>query len=124
VLFKNFDVRGGEDRTLIYLTLYTQACLSACHLIKDKAAAKTALYQMGVKTFVIPGDSGWTTALGGMFPAPQSREEGDAFKAYFKQARSELGERILDLLYTSEGGHNKWWMCFAKKKFMGKELKD
>ena len=36
VLFKNFDVQGGSDRTLIYLTLYLQSCLSACEKVTDK----------------------------------------------------------------------------------------
>ena len=43
VLFKNFDVSGSEDRTLIYLTLYVQACIETCRLIKDKKEAKQAL---------------------------------------------------------------------------------
>jgi len=122
VLFKNFDVAGGADRTLIYLTLYLQLCIATCHIIKDKKDAKTALYQLGVKTFVIPGDGGWP--MGGMYRDPETREEGDAFKAYFKQARSEMSDRVLDVLYSQDGTHNKWWMCFAKKKFMGKEIKD
>ena len=36
VFFRNFDVRGGADRTLIYLTLYTQQCLVKCEKIEDK----------------------------------------------------------------------------------------
>ncbi len=37
VLFRNFDVRGGADRTLIYLTLYTHQCLLKCEKIEDRA---------------------------------------------------------------------------------------
>ena len=33
VLFRNFDVRGGADRSLIYLTLYTHQCLVKCEKI-------------------------------------------------------------------------------------------
>jgi actin related protein 2/3 complex, subunit 3 len=48
----------------------------------------------------------------------------DAFKAYFKQARDELGNRLLDRLFDVDGSKNKWWQAFSKRKFMGKELKD
>lgn len=34
VLFKNFDVQGGADRTLIYLTLYLQSCMVACEKVR------------------------------------------------------------------------------------------
>ena len=37
VLFRNFDVRGATDRTLIYLTLYTHQCLVKCEKIDDRA---------------------------------------------------------------------------------------
>jgi actin related protein 2/3 complex subunit 3 len=122
VLFKNYEVLGASDRTLIYLTLFVQQCLtkvgqSDC---KDKKMAKASLYQLAIKGFSIPGESGF--CLGGMFPAPDSRDESDAFKAYFKQCRVEISERVLDVFYTESGEPNKWWKCFQKKKFMGKEM--
>jgi hypothetical protein len=33
----------------------------------------------------------------------------DLFKAYFKQARDELGNRLLDRLFDADGSKNKWW---------------
>ena len=41
VLFRNFDIRGGADRTLIYLTLFTHLCLVKCEKIEDKASGNT-----------------------------------------------------------------------------------
>ena len=38
VLFRNFDVRGGADRTLIYLTLYAAQCLVKLEKIEEKSA--------------------------------------------------------------------------------------
>jgi actin related protein 2/3 complex, subunit 3 len=90
--------------------------------VADKKEAKTVLYQHAIKPFVCPGDPGW--GLGGMFPNAANREESDSFKAYFKQARTELSERLLDVIYGADGAHNKWWMCFVKRKFMGKELRN
>ena len=37
VLFRNFDVRGGADRTLIYLTLFASQCLVKTEKIEDKS---------------------------------------------------------------------------------------
>jgi len=36
VLFRNFDVRGGADKTLIYLTLHAVQCLVKLEKIEDK----------------------------------------------------------------------------------------
>mmetsp|Transcript_19707 Transcript_19707/g.41201 ORF Transcript_19707/g.41201 Transcript_19707/m.41201 type:complete len:175 (+) Transcript_19707:101-625(+) len=121
VLFKNFEVQGPADRTLIYLTLFIGQCIKACERIDSKSEAKTTLYQTAIKSFTVPGDVGWS--LGSLFPSPKGREESDTFKAYFKQARQEVGERILDKIYDDEGKKNKWWFCFSKRKFMGKELR-
>ena len=35
-MFRNFDVRGGPDKTMIYLTLFAHACLVKCERIEDK----------------------------------------------------------------------------------------
>lgn len=36
VLFRNFEVKGGADKTLIYLTLHVVQCLVKCEKIEDK----------------------------------------------------------------------------------------
>lgn len=36
VLFRNFEVRGPADRTMIYLTLHAVQCLVKCERIEDK----------------------------------------------------------------------------------------
>ena len=101
VLFRNFDVRGGADRTLIYLTLHAMQCLVACEKIEDKASGlfstitcdfqilfKNLIYfsiryiygiavrqlrELSKKPFAAPGESGWP--LGGMYPAPANKSE-------------------------------------------------
>lgn len=32
-------------------------------------------------------------------------------------------QRVVPCLFNDDGSPNKWWMCFAKKKFLGMELK-
>lgn len=122
VFFRNFDVKGKADRTLIYLTLYTHYLLVKCEKINDRAAAAKEFHNLAIKQFVVPGEAGWP--LGTLFPAPENRTETDLFKAYFKQARDELGNRLLDRLFDADGSKNKWWQSFSKRKFMGKEFRD
>jgi len=40
VLFRNFEVRGGADKTLIYLTLHAVQCLVKLEKIEDKNAGE------------------------------------------------------------------------------------
>ena len=48
VLFRNFDVRTSSDRTLIYLTLYTQQCLVKLEKIEDKATGSVIICLLGI----------------------------------------------------------------------------
>ena len=93
-----------------------------CERVTTKEAATKELYSLALKPFAVPGESGWP--LGGLFQGAKSKQEGDDFKAYFKQAREEIGRRVVPLLFTDSGEKNKWWQSFSKRKFMGKELRD
>ena len=46
----------------------------------------------------------------------------DALRAYLKQAREELGLRLLPRCYTEDGQLNKFWMAFSRRQFMNKQL--
>lgn len=114
VFFRNYDVKGGADRTLIYLTLFVAECLTVCERIDTKAEGEKALRAMATKGISAPGESGWT--LGGMYPPPKNTAESDGFKSYFKQVREETAMRVLEVLYLSDGSKNKWWQSFSKRK--------
>jgi len=120
-LFRNFEVKGGADRTLIYLTLTMQQFLKECERFKTRGEAEKAVHALVIKQFPIPGGAGW--ALGGMFPTPADLQEGETWRLYMKQAREEVATRTLEILFHADGSKNKWWNSFAKRKFMGKELK-
>lgn len=119
-LFRNFDVKGGADRTLIYLTLSMQQVIKEAERFKTRPEAEKAIHAMIMKQFPIPGGPGW--ALGGMFPVPNDLQEGETWRLYMKQARDEVANRTLDLLFYKDGSKNKWWNSFAKRKFMNKAL--
>ncbi len=118
VLFKSFELKGPGDRTLIYLTLYITQCLGKLEKCPTPVEGMKALTALAHDQFRIPGDVGF--ALGSFFPAPASGQEGELFRSYFKQLREELGRRLLAKVYDSEGKPSKFWLVFAKKKFMNK----
>lgn len=46
----------------------------------------------------------------------------DLMRQYFLQLRHETGARVCEKVFSEDGKPNKWWICFAKKKFMDKSL--
>jgi actin related protein 2/3 complex subunit 3 len=44
-------------------------------------------------------------------------------RQYFTQLRQELGLRLCEKVYdTKDGKPSKWWLCFARRRFMDKSL--
>ena len=115
-------MKGGADRTLIYLTLFTHECLVKLEKLEEKTAAIRELRALATKQFIVPGDSTWP--LGTLFPTAANKTESDTFRGYFKQAREELCLRLCERVFNPDGTKNKWWQAFSKRKFMGKELRD
>ncbi|CAO1620567.1 unnamed protein product [Sympodiomycopsis kandeliae] len=121
-LFRNFEIKGPADRTLIYLILFISDCLSKI------AAARTPLSQieagkqlstLAVDNFSLPGDAGFP--LNALYQPPKDRSEADALRGYLTQARQELAARLLEKVYI-DGVPSKWWLAFTKRRFMGKSL--
>lgn len=47
----------------------------------------------------------------------------DSLRQYLQQLRQETGARLVEKVFaTDDGKPSKWWLCFAKKKFMDKSL--
>mmetsp|Transcript_70625 Transcript_70625/g.139985 ORF Transcript_70625/g.139985 Transcript_70625/m.139985 type:complete len:175 (-) Transcript_70625:283-807(-) len=120
VLFKHFEVKGGADRVLIYLTLYITQCLQRLEKCPSPTDGLKALTAMAHESFKIPGDPGF--ALGSFFPAPSNMQEAELCRTYLKQVREEMGRRLVSKVYNEEGQPSKFWLVFAKRKFMNKSL--
>ena len=120
VLFKHFEVKGAADRVLIYLTLYTTQCLQKLEKCASATEGVKALTSMAHEQFRVPGEPGFP--LGSFFPAPGSSQEGELCRSYLKQAREELGRRLVSKVYGEDGAPSKFWLVFAKRKFMNKTL--
>ena len=125
IFFKNFEIKGPADRTLLYALLFLQDCLAkvaAAHSQSRKEVEKSLLIMASGSNFPIPGDSGFN--LSSIFPNPKDRNEAEALKQYLTELRVELVHGLLEKLFVDGNGSeaNKWWLSLSKRKFMNKSL--
>lgn len=113
-----FAVQSEVDRVLIYVTLYITECLKRLARCQNMEQGQQDLYAMAISKFDLPGDAGFP--LNSVFAKP---ENPDLMREYLLQLRHETGNRVLERVFDSpDSKPNKWWICFAKKKFMEKSL--
>jgi actin related protein 2/3 complex subunit 3 len=100
VLFRNFQPQSPADLTLCYLTVFIGEVLRAFTKYKTKDEARKAITSVSMNTsFAVPGEKSFV--LPGFFTTPASRSEGDAWRNYFRQAREETVNRLLELAYAN-----------------------
>jgi actin related protein 2/3 complex subunit 3 len=70
VLFRNFEVLGPADKTIIYLTLFISEALQKLggH---DLESAKKEMYSLSIQDFWVPGHANWP--LAGFTTKPANR---------------------------------------------------
>lgn len=120
VFFRTYEIKSEADRLLIYITLYITECLKKLQRCSNKNQAQNEMYTLAISRFDIPGDSGFP--LNSVYGKPQSPNEVEFLRAYFTQLRQETGARVCEKVFGEDGKPSKWWLCFAKKKFMDKSL--
>ncbi|PVU85460.1 hypothetical protein BB559_006387 [Furculomyces boomerangus] len=119
--FKNFEIKGGGDRLMIYGILYISECLNTLKQNMTAAEAQKQLYSLAVSNFLVPGDSSFP--LRTMYTAAQNRQEHETLRQYLLQFRQEISARIVPLIYMEDtSSPSKWWLSFQKRYFMGKAL--
>jgi len=122
VLFRNFELLGAADKTLVYLTLFISEALQKLGN-QDIESAKKEMYSLSIQEFWVPGHASWP--LAGFTTAPASRAEQEQVRQWLAQLRQECGVRLCDLVFAKDKNKpDKWWMCFKTKKFMNKTLYD
>ncbi|KAH9458098.1 hypothetical protein MJO28_005161 [Puccinia striiformis f. sp. tritici] len=124
-LFRNFEILGLADRVLIYLILFISDCLNKISQIKpiqnNKNEATKILLSYSLDNFYLPGEPGFP--MNGIYAPPKDKHDADLLKQYLTQIRQECSIRLIEKVYnTQDGKPSKWWMCFQKRKFMGKSL--
>jgi len=121
IFFRNYEIKSEADRTLIYLTLYISECLKKLQRCSSRSQGEKEMYTLGISNFPIPGESGFP--LNAMYAKPTNRGEDDTMRAFLQQLRQETGNRLLDKVFDpATDKPSKWWLCFAKRKFMDKSL--
>ncbi|EAU29997.1 ARP2/3 complex 21 kDa subunit [Aspergillus terreus NIH2624] len=120
VLFRNFEINGPADRMLIYGTLFISECLTKVRPSMSALEAGKALNNVALDQFAIPGDASFP--LNQAFEPPRDRQDAETLRAYLSQVRQEIAVRLHARLYPGGEGPSKWWLSFAKRKFMGKSL--
>jgi actin related protein 2/3 complex subunit 3 len=121
--FRNFEIKGPADRLLIYGILFLSECLQKLSTQRnpDASAAQKFLTNLALEQFSLPGEPGFP--LNQAFEGPRDRNDAETLRSYVSQVRQELASRLHARLF--EGGSqvpSKWWLSFAKRKFMGKSL--
>ncbi len=79
-LFRNFEIKGPSDRTLIVLILFVSDCLAkigSARTVPTQLEASKVLNTLAVDTFPIPGDANFP--LNAHYAPPQSRVDGGRF---------------------------------------------
>jgi len=75
-LFRNFEIKGPADRTLIILILYISECLAkigAARVPPSQIEASKLLNTLSVDSFPIPGDANFL--LNSHYSPPGSRAD-------------------------------------------------
>lgn len=113
-LFRNFEIKGAADRTLIYLILFISDCLNRIGAPSARGwstnDAVKQLTTLALENFALPGDAGFP--MNSMFQAPKTRADQDLLRQYLSQCRQEMAIRIVDTVYGPDGKPSKWWMAF------------
>lgn len=140
-LFRNFEIKGPADRTLIIFILFISDCLQkigSMRTVPPQIEAAKILNTLAVDNFPLPGDANFP--LNAHYATPSSRVDSgnctfklskicrpdiisDALRQYLVQARQELAARLIEKLYADGTGKpSKWWMSFQKRRFMNRSL--
>uniref|UniRef100_A0A6B2E4J6 Actin-related protein 2/3 complex subunit 3 n=1 Tax=Phlebotomus kandelakii TaxID=1109342 RepID=A0A6B2E4J6_9DIPT len=120
IFFRTFEIKSEVDRVLIYVTLYITECLKKLQRCSNKNQGHQEMYSLAISKFDIPGEAGFP--LNSVYARPSSSQEADSMRQYFLQLRQETGNRVCEKVFGDDGKPSKWWLCFAKKKFMDKSL--
>jgi len=122
VFFKHYEIKSEADRTLIYITLYITECLKRVQKCVSKTAGQKELATLAMTRFDIVGEPGFPSTLSAMFARPRDAADEQRMREYFLQLRQETSVRIADRVFSESDKPSKWWMCFARRKFMDLSL--
>ncbi len=122
IYFQNFEIKSDADRTLVYLMVLIQKCLS---ILKD-AGEDEEKAKKAMSIFLREPVPSMTSSKFFMkYITSSNKGKGDDLAKYFKTLRKALVERLMGILFHEEWGtmDHKFWIQFHKKKFLKFEWK-
>jgi actin related protein 2/3 complex, subunit 3 len=134
-LFRNFEIKGPADRTLIYGILFISDCLNklGSRPSQNQQEATKTLNALALENFNIPGEPGFP--LNPLYAPPANRNDAgtsyslwmeltvELLRQYLSQFRQEVAQRLIVKVYADNpAAPSKWWMSFKKRLFMNKSL--
>ena len=83
------------------------------------------MFSLALEPFALPGDADFP--LNSYYERPRNPNEAEELRKYLTQIRSEVGARLVERVFDpnivdADGKPSKWWICFARKKFLKVEL--
>lgn len=105
-LFRNFEIKGPADRTLIILILFISDCLAklgSARTVPTQIEATKLLNTLSVDTFPIPGDANFP--LNSHYASPSSRSEaGKLLPPFYSYEYSSIIRLSPPISDTSSSG--------------------
>ena len=127
VFFRNFEIKGPADRTLLYALLVVQESLGRIAASRPQQWSHAeALKQLsgwaGSAQLPVPGEAGFS--LNAVFPKAEGKQEADVTREYLLKLRVAIVKAVLAKVYGADGKQpaDKWWLSFSKRRFMNKSL--
>jgi len=119
VLFRNFPIKGDADKLLVYITVFITKCLEVANnqeIEKAKSLMKNLVDECEWSPFL---KSHFLNNL-----LTIKANETNELQTYLKSVRKEVSMRLMFILFDSDYKtlDLKYWLGFAKKKFMGYDM--
>lgn len=123
IFMRDFPIKSDADRLFLYLTFYSMKCLKCFGKNKnDMAKSAKEIESWNMNAFPIPGDGGFI--LSHLTTPPKDESEKADIRNYLRQCRIEVGKRLLKTVYSDPKAADKWWICFAPRKFMDRDMQN
>ena len=122
IFMRDFPTRTGADKLIIYLTFYGMKCLKFIGKNqKDLKKCQLEFDGYNLKPFPIPSEGGFIIEQFVTGEAP-TEDQKRQLRDYFKKLRTEMGNRLLKIIFADPQQADKWWVCFSGRKFLNKEM--
>ena len=127
ILFKNYKIKGGADKVIIYLTCFMQKLFEQMVRYPAKDAATAIANQICNDAAAINvGESSFFMNKLGLLSANSPVAEKRQCSEYLKKLMKECSKRLLEYLFREgEGDMNrKFWVGLGKRPFLGQKFVD